>query len=257
MLPTSPAPLIVGGRPGPRFATRLGHGDGVAGTDLDGDLLDGLVDAVAAQRRTSNRAVAASLWMSQYASWTVAPVLAELTRGHLLDASLDATSLTSHDGVVTAVSFGTPPRPASGDPARDDEEVLVGLVDRNLAVVLDRLRARVRISSRTLWGDVAAAFATGTRVLSWCAPPGEPLAHPAAAAELARRLLFRRGLDRLCSLAETATPGRSWLVVHRATCCLAYQTPTGGYCATCSLLDPDVRAARLHDTVLDHLRETR
>lgn len=260
--PHAPAPLVVGGRPGTRFIVNHVPTSpfGVPGADLDGGVLDDLVDAVAENRTTSSRAVAASLWLSQYASWTVSPVLAQLVEGRLLDASLDAISIHSADGVISSVTFARPSVPASGDVDHDDEAILSGLVDRNLAVVVDRLRRRVRVSSPTLWGSVAAAFATGTRVLSWCAAdqqPPDPIGDAATAGALVRRLWGRRGLDRHCQISEVIEQERPWLVVHRGACCLAYQTPTGQYCATCSLLDPAERTARLRETVLDHLRETR
>lgn len=256
------SPLIVDGRPGPRFAIRHAPPSpfGLRGAELDGDTLDRLVDAVAAHRGTSNRTVAASLWMSQYASWTVSPVLGELVAGRLVDASLDAVTVHSTDGLITSVAFALPSLPASGAVDLDDEVILGGLVDRNLAVVIDRLRRRVRVSSRTLWVSVAAAFATGTRVLSWCAAdrlPTHPIGDAGTAGALVRRLWARRGLDRYCQVTEVTEQERPWLVVQRGACCLAYQTPTGRYCATCSLLEPAERTARLRQTVLDHLQETR
>ncbi|ODU00258.1 MAG: hypothetical protein ABS81_24185 [Pseudonocardia sp. SCN 72-86] len=262
----APAPLTVDGRLGPRFVVTPAEPGGVQngslldgvpvpGPMLHGETLDRLVDDVAALRDTPDRTVAASLWMSQYASWLVGAVIAERARGRLLGASLDAVTLVSDRGVVQGIRFARAARPAVPDV---DDALVAALVDDNLAVVVGRLRARVRISSRNLWGSVAAAFATGTRVLSWCAPPTDPIHDAPTAAAFARDLLGRRrGLDRLVGLGELDEAGRSWLVVHRGACCLAYRTPTGRTCATCTLLDPDERADRFRGFVNDYLQESR
>ncbi|GEL25035.1 hypothetical protein PSU4_39890 [Pseudonocardia sulfidoxydans NBRC 16205] len=175
----------------------------------------------------------------------------------ILRAPLSAVRLRVYGGVIEAATFSEPPYAGVGDIAADDEAMLTDLIDRNLSVLASRLRTQIRISSRTLSGNIAAAIATGTRVMSWCATPDDQVADASFAAAFALRLLRRRNLDHLCDVDIQTVEDRSWLVVQRRSCCLAYRTPAASYCATCPLISRSDRTDRHRRMILDHIQESR
>ncbi|GII88318.1 hypothetical protein Ssi03_63080 [Sphaerisporangium siamense] len=93
-----------------------------------------------------------------------------------------------------------------------------------------------KIAPALLWGNAAAALAGILRTL----PRGRP-AFAASAAGLAGEVL-RLGV--LAGAGRLAEPGPGAYFYVRATCCLYYRVPGGGYCDDCALISEADRAAR-------------
>ena len=98
------------------------------------------------------------------------------------------------------------------------------LVDSNLAPVLERLRNRVHLGRRTLWGSVASGVAHG---LSRAAD-----ALPGATLDIARDLLTLLDVDELVDSPAATGAG---LDVQRRTCCLAFTLPEPKICKGCCI----------------------
>ncbi|GII65255.1 hypothetical protein Skr01_53400 [Sphaerisporangium krabiense] len=116
-----------------------------------------------------------------------------------------------------------------------------GLVYR--AVVTETLEPLTRamlgitkIAPALLWGNAAAALAGVLRTL----PRGRPVL-AAAAAGLAGEVL-RLGV--LAEAGRLARPRPGAYFYVRASCCLYYRVPGGGYCDDCALISSDDRTAR-------------
>jgi len=132
---------------------------------------------------------------------------------------------------VTAV-LASDPIAATGGPGllvvADEAELLrvlrTSLVDLHLEPMLERIRERVHLGRRTLWGSVASGVAYG---LSRAADtlPGSTL-------EVAETLLT--ALDAADLVELTSRPGGG-LDIQRRTCCLAFTLPTPKVCASCCI----------------------
>jgi ferric iron reductase protein FhuF len=99
------------------------------------------------------------------------------------------------------------------------------LVDGHLAPLLERLRARVHVGRRTLWGSVASGVAHG---LSRAAD-----ALPGATLDIAHDLLSLLDVEDLVEISPAATG--AGLDVQRKTCCLAFTLPEPKICAGCCI----------------------
>ena len=98
------------------------------------------------------------------------------------------------------------------------------LVDRHLAPLLERLRERVHIGHRTLWGSLASGVAHGLSRAS-DSVPGPTI-------DAAHAVLTALAVDDLVDLSTAAT---GELQVHRRTCCLAFTLPQPKICAGCCI----------------------
>ncbi|MGQ0464497.1 MAG: (2Fe-2S)-binding protein [Sporichthyaceae bacterium] len=85
--------------------------------------------------------------------------------------------------------------------------------------------ARLGVSRRVLWGNVASSFAAAATGLVRAGPDSAVRVSAVARATLAR--------DPLAGHGEFA-PGRGFV---RTSCCLYYRVPGGGYCGDCVLAD--------------------
>lgn len=195
-----------------------------------------IVSARAEALRTDRLGVAASLVMQNYASHVIAPPLAAAVVQHrLVDASLDNVWLRLNArGAVHSVAF-TREAPASLADGMDVGErrlwVHRRLVSENLAFAVQAMRAQVRVSSRTLWGNIASATAATFRMMDWAGPE-----HAVTPQEAADWLALDPRTADACDFLQLTRDGRDWLIFRRRTCCLQYQVPDGGYCTPCSLL---------------------
>ena len=98
------------------------------------------------------------------------------------------------------------------------------LIDRNLRPLLDRTLQTRRAGARTLWGQVAAAFATGFRDAADTAV-GATAATCDAAADAARFTALLPMRD----LAGIGSDGEVW----RNTCCFSRTSPHLNACRNC------------------------
>ncbi|MGE3288841.1 MAG: (2Fe-2S)-binding protein [Pseudonocardia sp.] len=115
------------------------------------------------------------------------------------------------------------------DPA-DAARALADLVFApHLAPLVAAVRARVPVSARLLWGNVASSVAAGKRLT---------VAHRPDIAERAATIaghLLRTGpLAGAGTLLPPRPPDRVW-TFRRRSCCLYYRVPGGGLCGDCGL----------------------
>ncbi len=112
----------------------------------------------------------------------------------------------------------------------DEDELLrvfrESLMDDHLAPILERIKARLHLGRRTLWGSLASGIAHG---LSRSADivPGSTL-------ETTRQILKAFDLDDLVELSPRAD-GRPGLDIQRRTCCLAFTLPQPTVCVGCCI----------------------
>ncbi|MGY0235532.1 (2Fe-2S)-binding protein [Longispora urticae] len=179
-------------------------------TGLFGAGLDDLLAAVAARLGHDEPRVAASIAFQGYAAKIWSPVLAAVTEsGVLPDLAPEALRWRYRAGEPVGLLLG----PATGWHTTDPVDVYELAVERHLGPLLAAVRARVSVSERLLWGNVAAALAGAGRVLG---PGSAPL----------RSALL--GLGRLAGTVDEGTG-------LRRTCCLFYRIPGGGTCGDCVL----------------------
>lgn len=98
------------------------------------------------------------------------------------------------------------------------------LIDQHLAPLMERMRERVHIGPRTLWGSLASGVAHG---LSRAADT-----LPGSAEQAANEVLA--ALD-VADLVELSPLGSGELRVQRRTCCLAFTLPEPKVCAGCCI----------------------
>ncbi|MGE0844502.1 MAG: (2Fe-2S)-binding protein [Candidatus Nanopelagicales bacterium] len=103
------------------------------------------------------------------------------------------------------------------------------LVDEHLAPLVDAVRAHVRVSPRTLWGNAASSVAAGKRLVANGRPHAAERAARIAAAVLDHSALAATGERR-----TPVRPDTGW-TFRRRSCCLYYKAPGGGTCGDCVL----------------------
>ncbi|MEV6522739.1 (2Fe-2S)-binding protein [Longispora sp. NPDC051575] len=223
MTPPAPAPasavvaaLASAGRHNAYFLVETaddGADDWRPVTGLFGAGLDDLLAAVADRLGHDEPRVAASIAFQGYAAKIWSPVLAAVTEsGVLPDLAPEALRWRYRAGEPVGLLLG----PATGWQTTDPADVYAVAVERHLGPLLAAVRARVSVSERLLWGNVAAALAGAGRVLG---PGSAPL----------RSVLL--GLGRLSGTVDEGTG-------LRRTCCLFYRIPGGGTCGDCVLRGP-------------------
>jgi hypothetical protein len=110
-------------------------------------------------------------------------------------------------------------------------------VEGHLRLLIDAVRARIRVGRRLLWGNVATSSAVAFRTMEgtlgeWVKPIGERFF------EIVPSDL--RGQGNFLSLEQAGRSGWYW---ERRNCCLNDRLPKGIRCGDCSLTPPDQRRA--------------
>jgi hypothetical protein len=106
------------------------------------------------------------------------------------------------------------------------------LVDELLAPLIGAVRARVGVSAKVLWGNVASSVAGAKRVLAADRPRSAE-----AAARVAAEILDHPALGGAGDRLPAAPPDVGWSF-RRRSCCLYYRVPGGGTCGDCVLTSP-------------------
>jgi hypothetical protein len=230
-------PPLTGIEPGLVVADPTGW---VRATDLvSGAALDDLLDTAARRWHAAPHA-AAALAFKCYAYWVALPaVLGYATVRRVPLMTPDAVLLRwSDQKPFLRVAIATSGRRAAtrvavlpNDPvllygpgrgirvvrheAALRDELRTSIMDEHLTPLLDRLRGRLHLGRRTLWGSLAAGVAHG---LSRAADviPGSTL-------QTAEAVLASLGVSDLVEVTPRADSAE--LTVRRRTCCLAFTLP--------------------------------
>jgi hypothetical protein len=176
-----------------------------------------------------------SYWLALPAvlSWAVARRIPHIEADNVL-VRFGAKSPLLQIGLASAATVVLPDDPLaqSGQPGISvaaDEDVLlktlrVGLLDRHLDPLSERIRREVKVGRRTLLGSVASGVAYAV------IRAGSVLPEPTA--PTVQTLLKALDLDDLVEL--TPGPGNE-PAVRRKTCCLAFTLPQPKICSGCCL----------------------
>lgn len=208
---------------------------------IDGSRLPDLLD-VARQRWGAAPHAAATLAWKSYTYWLALPAVLSWAVARRIP-HIEADNVLVRFGVKSPllqiglassamVVLPDDPLAQSGLPGISvaaDEDVLlkalrVGLLDRHLDPLSDRIRHAVKVGRRTLLGSVASGIAHAV------VRAGSVLPEPAA--PTVEALLKALDLDDLVEL--TPGPGNE-LAVRRKTCCLAFTLPQPKICSGCCL----------------------
>ena len=208
---------------------------------LTPDGIAGLLDAAGRRWKAQPHAAAALAWKC-YSYWLALPAVLGYAAARRVPLMTPDRVLVHYSDrqpflrlalqePVTAV-LATDPIAATDTPGllrvADEAELLrvlrASLADAHLEPLLDRIRDRVHLGRRTLWGSVASGVAYG---LSRAADtlPGPTL-------ELAETLLTALDANDLVDLTPRASGG---LDIQRRTCCLAFTLPTPKVCTSCCI----------------------
>ncbi len=213
---------------GPGEALRDGELD-CARLAGDPDLVASAVATSADGRGSDDPQVAASLWWQGYAYRVAGTALAcWLLTGTAPDARAEAMAVGIARDRPSSVVY-RPVAPASDVPVTDDVGVLVaGAFGGHLDRVADALVARCRLGTALVWGNVAAACASGAGAV-----------REAAGTDWHGRLnAFLAAVPHdVARLGDWApTPDGGW-AYQRRTCCLWWKTTVSGgaLCVDCSL----------------------
>lgn len=208
----------------PFLRWRLGspeHGE-LVGADLgaDPDLLAAAITASRPAWDTDDDAVLASLWWQAYAYRVAGTAIAcWLLTGVAPDPSGGGTAVGIARHRPSAVVY------ADTRAITDLEALAARLFDGHLDAVAVALRARHRVGTQLVWGNVAAALASAMLAV--------------AGADGAPPTLRTRAEGVLAALPHDVGSLGRWCdgEYERTTCCLWYKAPTsrGAYCADCPL----------------------
>lgn len=181
-----------------------------------------------------NQRVAVSMVLHDYAALMLAPALAHaFVNGTQLDASLANVSVKLGESKLAGAAFDTwpeSPAPDAIDGLPLPEAVLKKTIDENIEIVINTIKANYRISSRTLWMNVAHLTAGSIRVPDWAG-----LCEPISPARASRLLDVDKRIQGGCRFFALDAQGRTWLYHHRRGCCLKYNIQDGKKCVPCSL----------------------
>lgn len=204
---------------------------------LDSDAaLDALLDA-GKQRWKAHDHVNASMVWKAYTRWLALPAVLGFATAHRVPDVSPENVLYRFDpeakhfltlglrrAALTALSGD--PTPGIADHVADEAALLAvlrsQLVDRHLAPLMDRFRARVHIGRRSLWGSLASGVG---QMISRSAE-----ALPGSTLDTAHAVLGALDIADLVELAPQ--PGGS-LEVTRRTCCLSFTLPEPKFCSGC------------------------
>ncbi len=213
-----------------------------------GEGLTDFLDAAARRWNAAPHAGAALAWKC-YVYWLALPAVlgyAAARRVPLLRPDDVVARWSAHQPFVTVGLTGVEVAVLPSDPlalaglgaglvagvrvVSDEDELLrvfrESLMDDHLAPILERIKERLHLGRRTLWGSLASGIAHG---LSRSADivPGSTL-------ETARQILKAFDLDDLVELSPRAD-GRPGLDIQRRTCCLAFTLPQPTICVGCCI----------------------
>jgi ferric iron reductase protein FhuF len=234
-------PALVGLAPG--LTATVGGGWVPATALVDGAAIDDFLDTARRRWDASPHAAAALAWKC-YTYWLALPAV-------LGYAVARRTPLVRPDAVVvrwsqqqpfvvvglTAPEVAVAPADpiALDDPAARvrvmpvDEmmtELRLSLVDEHLSPMLERIRDRVHLGHRTLWGSVASGVAYAlSRAADFIPAPVLPTTY---------EILSALRLDDLVDLSARED-GRPGLNIQRRTCCLAFTLPEPKICSGCCI----------------------
>lgn len=220
------------------------NGRWIPATELvNGARLDDLLAAAGTQWNASSHVAAALAWRS-YTYWLAMPAVLgwaqarrvpDLTPDNVLvrfGAQRPLVTIGLRDPQLTVL----PDDPLVGAPgvtvAHDEAQLLQALRetlrDTHLELLLARIRERVRLGTRTLWGSLASAVGYAA-VRGLDRTPAEMIA-------VTDTILSTLGVADLVAV----TPGPDgWPTVQRHTCCLAFSLPQPKVCSGCCLRKPD------------------
>jgi hypothetical protein len=215
---------------------------------VSGEALDDFLQAAEQRWNAAPHAAAALGWKS-YTYWLALPAVLAYSaarRVPLLRPDGVVARWSAHQPFVTVALTSVEVAVLPSDPLAlagfgaglvagvrvvpDEDELLrllrVSLMDDHLAPILRRIRTRLHLGRRTLWGSLASGIAHG---LSRAADvvPGPTL-------DTAWQVLRALGIEDLVDLAPRED-GHAGLTVHRRTCCLAFTLPEPKICAGCCI----------------------
>jgi ferric iron reductase protein FhuF len=182
-------------------------------------------------RGTDDPTVMASLWWQGYAYRTAGVALAcRLLTGAAPDCRAGRMAVGIARGRPSSTVWRLSPRTSA---VGDDRQLCASLFDGHLDLVARNLP---RMGRGLVWGNVAAACASGAGAVREAAGPGW---HDGVAAFLAAA---PHGLAGLGGWEPVPGDAGRW-AFHRRTCCLWWKTTTSGgaLCADCSLHRTDER----------------
>ena len=227
--------------PAPHLRWRIADADVPLGADElscaalahDSDALAAAVGASGNGRGSDDPQVLASLWWQAYAYRVAGTALAcWLLTGVAPDVRAESMAIgVARSRPSSVVYLVSPPTGTAQSSDLDRPAELDHFVDRVFAGHLDlvaaRLRARYPIGAQLVWGNVAAACASGVGAVHAAADPDWP--------ERLRRFLAVAP-HRLASLGDWSFPATG-PAFQRHTCCLWWKTSVAGgaLCADCSL----------------------
>jgi hypothetical protein len=210
--------------------------------DVDGPLTERIA-AVGAALGTGGR-VAASITFQGIAAQVVAPLFAAVAVHRVLpDAGWSAGPA---EGIAATLHW----RPGGGGPwlwwpgatgratSCPDPTLLGTTLAGLLAPVVAAVRARVPVSERVLWGNVASSVASARQLVVAARPDAAGVA-----TAVARHLLTTPPLAGTATLRAPEPPDVGW-TFRRHSCCLYHRVPGGGLCGDCVLVDRRPRAGR-------------
>ncbi len=208
--------------------------------EVDGPLADRIA-AVGAALGTGGR-VAASIAFQGIAAQVVAPLFAAVAvHGVLPDAAwpgdrVGAIAATLHWRPGGAGPWLWWPGGAGRTVPCPDPDVLGAVLAGLLTPVVAAVRARVPVSERVLWGNVASSVASARQLVAAARPDAA-----GAATAVARHLLTTPPLAGTAALRAPEPPDVGW-TFRRRSCCLYHRVPGGGLCGDCVLADRRPRA---------------
>lgn len=192
--------------------------------------------------RTVPSRVAASIAFQGIAAQVVAPLFAAVAvHGVLPDAAwpgdrVGAIAATLHWRPGGAGPWLWWPGGAGRTVPCPDPDVLGAVLAGLLTPVVAAVRARVPVSERVLWGNVASSVASARQLVAAARPDAA-----GAATAVARHLLTTPPLAGTAALRPPEPPDVGW-TFRRRSCCLYHRVPGGGLCGDCVLVDRRPRA---------------
>jgi ferric iron reductase protein FhuF len=214
--------------------------------------LEAVIGSTGHQLGTDDPVVAASLFVQNYAYRVLTLAVACLTTsGVIPDSSASSMSVALRNGRASTVGYSAPSAfvidieaseiatrlEGSDATAEAFGFVIARAVEDHLAPLIDSTRARIRVGSRLLWGNVAASAAVAFRTMEGCLGPWvQPLGErffECVPVELV-------GLGSFFALEAAGRRGWYW---ERTNCCLYDRLPGNIRCGDCSRTPVDERRA--------------
>jgi ferric iron reductase protein FhuF len=209
----------------------------------DSDWLGLVVRASGVALGTDDPVVAASLFVQNYSYRVLTFAIACLTTTGVVPDSADASmSITLAHGRPATVGYTKPLALVTTSAGVAISEVLQGPgtvaaafdfivakgLDEHIAVLIDAVRAQIRVGARLLWGNVAASAAVAFRTMEGCLGPW---VQPLGEQFFADGPVALQGLGSFLSLEYAGRRGWYW---ERTNCCLYDRLPGDVRCGDCS-----------------------